>query len=290
MPQIAIIHKKCTSCGLCVEVCPREYFAQPDKAVPPEVIEPRECISCGHCVAICPTGAVDHSQFPNGVVRPINRDLLPGPEQLMEALRNRRSIREFKDTPVDRELLSQVIASAQLAPSAHNNQSTEYVVVTDRAMTQRMVELTAQFLAKTAKQLRNPILRRIMTLLARDEVKGALEMLDDFERVVTETKKGKDPVLHDAPAVILFHGAKTDTYSYANAQLAIQNAALMAASLGLGAFYTGYLVAACLRERKIPELLGIPKDCGIHCGLAVGWPRLKYSKWPPKGAAKVKWK
>jgi len=253
MPQIAIIHEKCTSCGLCVEVCPREYFAQPDKAVPPEVIEPRECISCGHCVAICPTGAV-------------------------------------KDTPVDRELLSQVIASAQLAPSAHNNQSTEYVVVTDRAMTQRMIELTAQFLAKTAKQLRNPILRRIMTLVARDEVKGALEMLDDFERVVTETKKGKDPVLHDAPVVILFHGAKADTYSYANAQLAIQNAALMAASLGLGAFYTGYLVAACLRERKILELLGIPKNYGIPCGLAVGWPRLKYSKWPPTRAAKVKWK
>jgi len=89
--------------------------------------------------------------------------------------------------------------------------------------------------------------------------------------------------------VILFHGNRSAVYSNANTQLAIQNATLMATSRGIGAFYTGYVVAATKRERKIPDLINIPKDNEIHGGLALGRPRINYKKRPDKKSAKIKW-
>ncbi len=42
--------------------------------------------------------------------------------ELMEAISQRRSIRRFKDTPVPRELVEEVLAAAVRAPSAKNSQ------------------------------------------------------------------------------------------------------------------------------------------------------------------------
>lgn len=289
MSHIDIDREKCTACGLCVEVCPQDCFAQPTAEALPEMFQIEECIACGHCVAVCPADAVDHREFPSGSVRPVSKGILPGPESLMEVFRARRSVREFKDEAVDGELIKNIIEAARLAPSAHNNQSTEYLVITAPGAMAKMAELTVTFLAKTAKMLRHPVGRRIALLIGGSEVKGALTMLDDFNRVVEQAGLGRDRVLHNAPAVILFHGEKAAVYSHTNAQLAIQNAALMAAGLGLGAFYTGYVVAACTQERKIPDLVGIPKRHSVHGGLALGWPRLQYKKWPDKRPARVRW-
>jgi len=49
--------------------------------------------------------------------------------ELLEAMRNRRSVRAFKDEPVSRELLQQVLADASRAPSAINMQPWEVHVV-----------------------------------------------------------------------------------------------------------------------------------------------------------------
>ncbi len=289
MVKVQINRDECTACGLCAEVCPQEYFRQPMESTFPEVVKEEGCIVCGHCVAVCPSDAVEHTDFPETTIRSLSEERLPSPESVMEVLRARRSIREFKEEPVDKELIEEIIEAARLAPSAVNCQSSEYVVITDRQVMRKIVESTVEFIARTVKALRNPIIRRIALLTAGDEVKGVMRILSDFERVLDGLSQGKDNVLHGAPAVILFHSNRSAVYADANAQLAIQNAALMATSLGIGAFYTGYVVAACKRERKIPNLINIPKDNGIHGGLALGWPRLNYKKWPDKRPAKIRW-
>jgi nitroreductase len=49
--------------------------------------------------------------------------------ELMEAISQRRSIRRFKDTPVPRELVEEVLAAAVRAPSAKNSQPWRFVVL-----------------------------------------------------------------------------------------------------------------------------------------------------------------
>jgi nitroreductase len=69
----------------------------------------------------------------------------------------------------------------------------------------------------------------------------------------------------------------------------MQNAMLMADRLGLGTFYTGFLLVPNMRSFAIHDLLGLDHDQEIHGALAVGVPRLEYKKWPSKRAANVRW-
>jgi nitroreductase/NAD-dependent dihydropyrimidine dehydrogenase PreA subunit len=287
---IAIDQEICRKCGLCVEACIHAKLVQPDRSASPRVVEDMECIACGHCVAICPTGALSHSAFAAGSIRPLNANSLPTADQMMEALRARRSYREFKDERIPREKLEQVIEAARLAPSAHNSQTTSFIVIEDPEMLKRVVDLTIKFLDGLAKFFRHPVKGRIAKLVGGDQVKGVLPMIPVFEGVVELAKSGdKLPMLLDAPAWIVFYSAKNAEYGKVNASCSIQNAMLLADRLGLGTFITGFLLAPAMRGFQLHDLLGLDHEQEIHGALAVGVPKLQYKNWPSKRPANVRW-
>ncbi len=287
---ITVNQEACQKCGLCVESCIHAKLVQPDGNAAPQVVEGMDCIACGHCVAICPTGALTHSAFASGSVRPFNADLLPTADQMMEALRARRSYRKFKDEQVPRETLEQVIEAARLAPSAHNSQTTSFIVVEDPEMLKRVVDLTIDFLDGMAKFFRHPIKGRIAKMMGGDQVKGVMPMIPVFEGVVELAKSGADlPMLLDAPAWIVFYSAKNAGYGAVNATCAMQNAMLMADRLGLGTFFTGFALAPTQRGFRLHDLLGLDHEQQIHGALAVGVPKLEYKKWPSRKPADVRW-
>ncbi len=50
----------------------------------------------------------------------------------MEAILRRRSVRKYTDQPVSRESLTRLLEAAMAAPSAHNRQPWEFLVITDQ--------------------------------------------------------------------------------------------------------------------------------------------------------------
>ena len=287
---IAIDQEVCRKCGLCVEACIHAKLVQTDGDSAPRVAEDMECIACGHCVAICPTGALSHSAFVSGAIRPLDANLLPTADQMMEALRARRSYRKFKDERISREALEEVVEAARLAPSAHNCQTTAFVVVEDPEMLKRVVDLTIEFLDGMVKYFRHPIKGRIAKLVGGDQVKVVLPLIPVFEGVVELARSGKEmPMLLDAPAWIVFHSAANAEYGEVNATCAMQNAMLMADRLGLGTFFTGFALAPTRRGFLLHDLLGLGHDREIHGALAVGVPKLEYKKWASKKPADVRW-
>lgn len=52
---------------------------------------------------------------------------------IFQVIRDRRSIRKYKDTPVEREKIEQVLDAARLAPSWKNMQCWRFLVLTDAA-------------------------------------------------------------------------------------------------------------------------------------------------------------
>lgn len=56
----------------------------------------------------------------------------------MEAIKERRSIRRFKETPLGTDLIDELLSIAQMAPSAGNLQSRDFVVVTDKTLKQKL--------------------------------------------------------------------------------------------------------------------------------------------------------
>jgi ferredoxin len=121
MYQVTIDSARCKKDGLCAMICPHD------------VIQQEECIACGHCVAICPQDAISHSEFPATTIRPIQFEQMPTTEQVMALLKTRRSIRAFRDKPLAKETIETIIDGARFAPSGHNSQSTEFLVVQDRS-------------------------------------------------------------------------------------------------------------------------------------------------------------
>ena len=236
-PTITRDANLCTKCGTCVLTCGATVYVQESKDSIPEVINPGSCISDGYCVAICPKNAIVHSEFPEGYVKPVNAENMPSSEEVLELLRTRRSIRVFKDKPVERQLIEGIIEAARFAPSQDNLQTTEFIVVQDKELLEKIVQAVGNFCADFLAKLRNPLMRRILPIVMRVPAQAVTEfVLPHFEHYVAEIQKGRDPVLHNAPSLILFHAEERPmSYVDINASLALHNAALMAYSQGLGA-------------------------------------------------------
>lgn len=290
MSKININQELCKKDGICVQICPAAIFVQTEKATIPELIHEELCISCGHCVAVCPQGAISHIDFSPGSIKPINHDLIPSIEQITELLKARRSIREFKDKPVEKELIEKIIDGARFAPSAHNTQSTEFVVVQDKDLLNKITELTTHFLNKIIKQFSNPMSRKFFLLVARDETEGAIDLLPFIKVFVKHIEEGKDMILHNAPVLLIFHARRNVIFSSVNTNLALQNASLIAEGLGLGSFYVGFITAACERDNSIQKLLSIPSTHQIYAVMALGYPKFEYNNWIERRPPKIEWK
>ncbi|MCX8063948.1 MAG: nitroreductase family protein [Candidatus Hydrogenedentes bacterium] len=60
----------------------------------------------------------------------------------IEALRTRRSIRQYIDKEVPKELLETMVDCGRLAATARNEQPWEFIVVTDKILKQKIAEAT----------------------------------------------------------------------------------------------------------------------------------------------------
>src|SRR5512136_2773611 len=63
---------------------------------------------------------------------------------LFDAIRNRKSIRRFKQAPVPDEDIKKILDAGRLAPSANNTQPWSFLVIRDQAVLAQMAEAARQ--------------------------------------------------------------------------------------------------------------------------------------------------
>jgi ferredoxin len=119
--MIRINQELCTACGICGHVCPRHI---PETHTKITVISPERidlCLQCGHCVAVCPKRAITVGSLSDEQFTPA-KELDIGDDQLLALMKQRRSVRRYKDTPVPRDMLQRIIEAAfsDLIPPACN--------------------------------------------------------------------------------------------------------------------------------------------------------------------------
>lgn len=263
---------------MCASVCPVDKLVQQVTPKRTEIMAGPSCISCGHCVAICPQNAIRHSEFPSSKIQPIQAEKIPSPEQVMTLLKTRRSIRAFRNKALDEQTIETIIDGARYAPSGHNSQSTEYCVVQDKDVLNQVSAMVIEYLKFEIKRFANPLFRSVALLADREKVESGLHEIPRFQQMIASYESGADPILNGAPAVLAVHARRTVGFSDVNAQLALQNASIVAHSMGIGHFYTGWIIAPCRApmakawNRRIPDLLGIPSGNVLHGALALGYP------------------
>jgi nitroreductase len=192
-------------------------------------------------------------------------------------------------------MIEKIIDGARFAPSGHNSQSTEYVVVHDRAVMSKISELVIEYFKFECRRLENPIFRTMALLAVKEKTEAGLKEIPGFKRKIKMYEAGADPILHRAPVFIAFHARRNIGYADINAHLALQNASLVAHSLGIGHFFTGWVVAPCVApmarswNARLPSLLGIPQRNGIFGALALGYPVPKFKNWINRKPPQIKW-
>ena len=130
MPTIAVSPEVCVRCGACVDVCyARDVFEMTANSA--VATNPDHCRLCGHCIAVCPVDAITIDEIPIANCPPIEPDRLPSVEELVTALRARRSIRRFQDRPVPDEVIRELISSTRWIPTGFNRQYVDWVVLND---------------------------------------------------------------------------------------------------------------------------------------------------------------
>lgn len=273
----------CIKCGRCVQVCPSKIFTRKSAGTEIGTQNVETCIVCGHCVAACPTASVIHSEFPQEKVHPIDRDLLPTPAQMMLLCKARRSNRAFSASPIPEEMLEQILEAAHRAPTASNRQNVGFTLVTNPEKLRQVHDFTINVFTSIAKRLSNPVVKFIVKPIAPE----LYTYLPVFKRLMAEYAKGNDMILRNATALILIHTPEDNRFGCQDANLAYQNASLMAESLGVSQFYTGFVCSAIEQDKqeKLAKLLGIQGK--IHAGMALGMPAFKFPNYIDKKEIQV---
>lgn len=194
---------------------------------------------------------------------------MTGPAHL-EWLRSRRSVRDFSDRPVERDVLARVLEGATTAPSSTNRQPWRFAVVRGRAIREKLVAAVA---AKTAE------MKAIIQRSHHAEDFGNYG--DFFHEPLAAAQVIVVPQYREYPDLIanlIASGggdpAQFSTASAMQAELCSTSAAIMALLLqahaeGLGAcMMAGPMVA----RRELSALLGIAEPWRMVGAIALGYP------------------
>ncbi|OOM73821.1 ferredoxin-2 [Clostridium puniceum] len=257
---VIINKEKCIGCGQCCKDCPSHVLElQGGKAT--TVSE--QCLKCGHCIAICPKNAVTISEYDMSEVQEIEKDGYSlDPKQLMQHLMFRRSIRRYKNIPVESEKINRIIEAGRYTPTGSNEQGVRYIVL------QNSIPMLEEAGIEKFKQL-----KKIASVLSK------------FIRLPYDLNKYKlEPgfLFQGAPLLIL--AISEDDVDAALASMSME---LMAEAQGLGTLYAGLFIRAARHSKKIRNMLNLKKKEKVVAGLAIGYPDVIYQRTAPRKKADV---
>lgn len=272
---LRIERASCIECGKCIRVCPAGIMTRSADGKRIALVRTDRCIGCGHCVDVCPTDAVIHSDFPPQRVHVADAAALPSPEQVLALIRSRRSNRALTPHLVPEEALRQIVEAAHYAPTASNSRQVSFTLVTDPERLRRIADFTVGVFDATARKLMTPIVRALLKPLRPDLYRYA----ERFAEMRREHEAGRDPILRKATALIIIHTPASNRFGCEDANLAYQNASLMAESLGVSQIYMGFVLTAARMAKKnafarIAGITGRPQAI-----MALGIPAFRYPKY-----------
>jgi len=287
--MIAIDSTKCNKCGFCFEVCPNYVFVL-SEGQEIKVRYPEQCCICGHCVAICPENALIHNEIPTDKFEDLPVTEIP-PENMRNLLLSRRSIRVFKEKPVPKELIEQLIEVGIHAGTSSNGQTENFVVIQDQKLLSELEKIVIEVLwNKGLKYLGSEIGQKLAKAKLGDEM---LRQAIPYHHIINNRRRNNQlagMVFRNAPVVMVVHGLRTNFMAYANCSIVVRNMEIMAKTMGLGTCWVGFLsLAAHLAKKKIERYLEIPDDHSIYGAIMVGYPKFEYRKIIPRKEREVRW-
>jgi len=290
--QLHVVDREtCVGDGICAEVCPENALELVGGKAATAVDRADTCIYCGQCVAVCPTESLQMPKLGDaGFLRLEKRTVEYG--AFLEFLRSRRSVRVFKDRPVEREVVDKILRAASTAPMGFPPHTTEVVVIDTPEERDFLVAELVKHYDSMIKAFSNPIGRAMVRLQAGAENYGVLKnhiiesaaFANDLYR-----RGGVDRYTYHAPVVMMFHADRWGISYEENAHLVCHHAMLAAVSLGLGTTIIGMIPPVVERSGILRARYGIPKDHRVLTSLVLGYPKYRYRRGIRRDLAGVRY-
>lgn len=250
---VVIDKEKCVGCAKCVKDCVASaLFIKDGKACFRE-----GCIECGHCFAICPVGAVDMPEYDKSDCVGITNLSEIDSETLLQGIKSRRTVRQYKDKPVEKEKIDMILKAGQYAPTGANSQNVAFTVLGSK---------------------QDELERECVKIFRAGVGVGSV-----FSKSLKNTEITDNFFFKGAPLVIVVSG-----HSEVNATIAAAYMELTANSLGLGVLYSGFFCGCTKINPKIRTALKLPKGHKAVCCLIIGYPDVKYERIAPRKEREVK--
>ena len=196
---------------------------------------------------------------------PKSPEFIAGLESL---IRERRSIRKYKNKPVSKELVQRVLDSGCWAPSGKNYQNWRFFVLTGAKR-----DAYLKYSQKSWVNIKEFLQKRLKPSL--------YEFTERFFYT-----------LGDAPVVILCYTKndpnEKELTSIGSVYMAVQNILLAAQAHGLGTCAMG---APLEIKDEINDFLGRDKVAGLQllCGISMGWPDHQPPAAPRQTEGRITW-
>jgi nitroreductase len=164
--------------------------------------------------------------------------------ELLSAIRNRRSVREFDDRPVERNKIRICLEAARLAPSADNVQPWRFIVIDDPELKQDFGKTVFSGIYRVTRwALKAPVLLLILSDLHffAHKIGGRVQKIP---------------------------------YYFIDIGIAGEHIALQAQNMGLGTCWIGWFDV-----KKAQKFFNIPKTIRVCEMMALGYP---FKDWKPR--------
>lgn len=163
-------------------------------------------------------------------------------------LKNRRSIRKFKNKRVAPEIINSIIQDSTMAPSSGNEQPWKFIVVSDHSFLNEISQDCKKALLQRIADNPNDYASKYKPLFSNDEYN----------------------IFYNAPALILIVGSNKLKNTEINCTLAASYLMLSAVAHGLGTCWISF--ARFVQNERIKEKLGLNGDHLIVAPIIIGYP------------------
>ncbi|MES1223503.1 MAG: nitroreductase [Bacteroidota bacterium] len=176
--------------------------------------------------------------------------------ETLNSIYERRSVRKFKDKPVDHEIIEQIVDAGRMAPSAMNKQPWKFYILTNK-----------ETIRSFSKEISRIAIKDVLKAGPRKVIQAIASLLH-FNKTMNFFKEA-DPVFHGAPVVVFIAAPADNEWAPLDIGMCSQNMMLAAQSLGLDSCPVGFGKYA--EHTKLYPILHIPASEQLHLCVVFGY-------------------